>query len=185
MNDADLIARLRSDHPDYLTSAAADRITALVAEREAHHANPADFRYWEGRYRDEKARAEAAEAQVARLREALADTTKALGDFVDTSAELRKPYEHPLSAYDRAMIILADTTPQSSAVDDKIGADAVAKAARVLLGAWEAHETEVSERYEKHLENGGQRIPFWRPDFNLAWVKGLAKHAIGEASRDR
>jgi regulator of protease activity HflC (stomatin/prohibitin superfamily) len=28
-----------------------------------HHPNPADFRYWEGRYRDEKARAETARAE--------------------------------------------------------------------------------------------------------------------------
>jgi len=32
------------------------RVAELEVEREAHHANPADFRYWEGRYRDEKAR---------------------------------------------------------------------------------------------------------------------------------
>jgi len=31
------------------------------AAAQRHHPNPADFRYWEGRYRDEKARAEAAE----------------------------------------------------------------------------------------------------------------------------
>lgn len=35
------------------------------------HPNPADYRYWEGRYRDEAARAEAAEAQVASLKAAL------------------------------------------------------------------------------------------------------------------
>lgn len=52
----------------------ADALAALRAERdewkaaaEARHANPADFRYWEGRYRGEKARAEAAEARVAEL----------------------------------------------------------------------------------------------------------------------
>lgn len=45
--------------------AAADRIEALVKEREAHHPNPADFRYWEGRYRDEAARANTAEALIA------------------------------------------------------------------------------------------------------------------------
>lgn len=34
MTDAELIARLRGDHPDYLTTAAADRIEALIAERD-------------------------------------------------------------------------------------------------------------------------------------------------------
>ena len=29
-----------------------------------HHPNPADFRYWEGRYRDEKARADALDAKM-------------------------------------------------------------------------------------------------------------------------
>ena len=47
------------------------RIEELVKEREARHSNPADFRYWEGRYRDEKARAEAAEAKLATAVEAL------------------------------------------------------------------------------------------------------------------
>lgn len=45
MTDEELIARLRSDHPDHLTAAAADRIEALVeagrAYREAtHHLKP-------------------------------------------------------------------------------------------------------------------------------------------------
>lgn len=55
-------------------SAMIDDITDLLAERdewkaaaEARHANPADFRYWEGRYRDEKARALAAEAAALEL----------------------------------------------------------------------------------------------------------------------
>jgi hypothetical protein len=38
---------------------------------------------------------------------ALADALKALEKFVDTSAEQRKPYEHPLSAYDRGQDALA------------------------------------------------------------------------------
>lgn len=70
------------------------RIEALTAERAAeraradragaerdewkqastrHHPNPADHRYWEGRYRDEKARADAAETRVAVLEGALRD----------------------------------------------------------------------------------------------------------------
>jgi len=32
MTDEELIERLRGDHPDYLTAAAADRIEALVSE---------------------------------------------------------------------------------------------------------------------------------------------------------
>ena len=51
-------------------------ITALIAEvaewkaaATRHHPNPADFRYWEGRYRDEKARAEAAEAAARTARD--------------------------------------------------------------------------------------------------------------------
>jgi chromosome segregation ATPase len=36
----------------------------LEKEREARHANPADFRYWEGRYRDEKARVDELEAEL-------------------------------------------------------------------------------------------------------------------------
>jgi hypothetical protein len=53
---------------------AAARISALTAtvawlqaEREAHHANPADFRYWEGRYRDEAAEAATLRARLARM----------------------------------------------------------------------------------------------------------------------
>jgi len=42
MTDAELIARLRSDHPDHLTSAAADRIEALIAERDAAEAKMAN-----------------------------------------------------------------------------------------------------------------------------------------------
>lgn len=58
-------AKVTQDFRTTLEDEAADRIEALVKEREAHHANPADFRYWEGRYRDEAARAEAAEALIA------------------------------------------------------------------------------------------------------------------------
>jgi hypothetical protein len=83
----ELLKRLRD--PDEMTCAdgmeAADRIEALTEqleaaradakeaeayaeelekEREARHANPADFRYWEGRYRDEKARVDELEAEL-------------------------------------------------------------------------------------------------------------------------
>ncbi len=39
---------------------------------------------------------------IERLRVALLDVTNALEPFVETDAKTRKPYEHPLSAYDRA-----------------------------------------------------------------------------------
>jgi len=54
MTDEELCAALRVSQWD-VRQKAADRIEELVQERQAHHANPADFRYWEGRYRDEKA----------------------------------------------------------------------------------------------------------------------------------
>lgn len=51
MTDAELIARLRSDHPDHLTSAAADRIEALsisnatlIAERDKQAGYKEDYR---------------------------------------------------------------------------------------------------------------------------------------------
>lgn len=40
---------------------------AEIAER--RHPNPADYRYWEGRYRDEAERAEKAEAELSSVRE--------------------------------------------------------------------------------------------------------------------
>lgn len=50
----------------------------------------------------------AAEAKVEKLREALADLTAAFAKKVDVnSTRWRMPYEHPLSAYDRAMDLLA------------------------------------------------------------------------------
>lgn len=60
MTDEELIRRMRDACRGGETckcslNEAADRIEALLQERQAHHANPADFRYWEGRYRDEKA----------------------------------------------------------------------------------------------------------------------------------
>jgi hypothetical protein len=77
MSDNNLLRRLRNgairvgqdiDNTDI--EQAADRIEALTAERDewkeaatSRHPNPADHRYWEGRYPDEKARAEAAEAE--------------------------------------------------------------------------------------------------------------------------
>lgn len=45
--------------------------------------------------------------EVLTLVEALRDTTEALKQFVDTNAEFRKPYEHPLSAFDRGLAALA------------------------------------------------------------------------------
>ena len=63
------------DYVDY------DDYAALSAERDEwkaaaqhHHPNLTDFRCWEGRYRDEKARAEAAEAERNQWRKAYYDT---------------------------------------------------------------------------------------------------------------
>jgi hypothetical protein len=59
------------------------RVAELEAERAAHHANPADFRYWEGRYRDEQSRAEAAEAALATAR---ADALREAAEICDDLA---------------------------------------------------------------------------------------------------
>lgn len=56
-----------------------------------------------------RAEVAAKDAKIERLREVLKDVTDALEPFVDTDAELRKPYEHPLSAYDRARAALGDS----------------------------------------------------------------------------
>lgn len=59
---------------DLLTAAQAEiaRLTAELEDWKAaatrHHPNPADHRYWEGRYRDEKACADKAELDAARYR---------------------------------------------------------------------------------------------------------------------
>ncbi len=57
-------------------------VARVTAERDewqsastAHHPNPADHSYWEGRYRDEKARAEAAEHQLKTVLDREAATT--------------------------------------------------------------------------------------------------------------
>ena len=67
-------------------------LRALSAERDEwkaaaqrHHPNPTDFRYWEGRYRDEKARAESAEARERALLQSNDQERKALVE----SASLR------------------------------------------------------------------------------------------------
>src|SRR6186713_107165 len=56
------------------------------------------------------ARAEIAEAEIARLRMALTDTTGALAKFVNTKAKTREPYETALSAYDRGIAALKPDT---------------------------------------------------------------------------
>ena len=45
-------------------------------------------------------------ARVVELEVALKDAADALEKFVDTAAPFRPPYEHPLSAYDRARAAL-------------------------------------------------------------------------------
>lgn len=47
--------------------------------------------------------------RTAALRQALIDVTNALAGFVNLDAPYRLPYEHPLSAYDRAKRLLAET----------------------------------------------------------------------------
>lgn len=75
MTDAELIARLRDEHVAASRTEAADRIEALIAERDALQAWK---RYWSGEYdtvlagrADEYDRAEAAEAKLAKAVEAL------------------------------------------------------------------------------------------------------------------
>ena len=46
------------------------------------------------------------EAERDALKEALQDATNALGSLIDTSERFNRPYEHPLSAYDRAVLAL-------------------------------------------------------------------------------
>lgn len=45
------------------------------------------------------------------LRTLLLEVTNALGSYVDTSVKYKEPYDHPLSAYDRAMTYLKETRP--------------------------------------------------------------------------
>jgi len=47
-------------------------------------------------------------AALLKAEEALRDATNALEGFVDTGAKLGAPYEHPLSAYDRARATLTE-----------------------------------------------------------------------------
>jgi len=66
MTDEELCKRMRLLN-EVDAFAAADRIEELLRERQAHHANPADFRYWEGRYRDEKANLAKAAGALTRI----------------------------------------------------------------------------------------------------------------------
>ncbi|RGP37947.1 hypothetical protein [Pseudotabrizicola alkalilacus] len=67
------------------------RVTDLEAERAARHANPADFRYWEGRYRDEKARVVDLEAELGGLRDMIqsAEIMTATGEGLDPDETIR------------------------------------------------------------------------------------------------
>jgi hypothetical protein len=59
-----------------------------------------------------RSRAEAAEAKLAKAAEALRDLTKAFAEKVDVDQTLWKTrYEHPLSAYDRAVAFLKGDKP--------------------------------------------------------------------------
>jgi hypothetical protein len=59
-----------------------------------------------------RSRAEAAEAKLAKAAEALRDLTKAFAEKVDVDqTRWKTPYEHPLSAYDRAVAFLKGDKP--------------------------------------------------------------------------
>ena len=97
---SDLISRLqqRGNHGRYLSK------QNYVPSMQAAYAKEGDL------YHEAADRIEALEVQIAeadRLAVAHNDALIALEKFVDTSAEHHKPYEHPLSAYDRGQTALA------------------------------------------------------------------------------
>ena len=75
--DGEFIAHARTDIPDLLAALEASEADRVKAEQE----------------RDA-------------LKEALKDAAEALGSLIDTSERFNRPYEHPLSAYDRARRVL-------------------------------------------------------------------------------
>ena len=97
--------------------AAADLITALLAQNAALRAERDEHRRnWERAFNANTAleeRLAAAEAKVEKLRGALVDLTAAFAKKVDVNrTKWRMSYEHPLSAYDRAMDLLAALTTE-------------------------------------------------------------------------
>lgn len=95
---------------------------ALRAERDewkeaatGRHPNPADFRYWEGRYRDERVRAEAAEAKLARAITALEECR----DEIDQYVRNEYPLDHPVHQRYRARDFAAN--PARAALEDITG----------------------------------------------------------------
>jgi hypothetical protein len=92
-----------------LITALLARISALTAtvadlqtEREAHHANPADFRYWEGRYRDEAAENATLRDRLARMegagRDAAEDWEECLAHVLTILGEKPDWYDHEAQA---------------------------------------------------------------------------------------
>jgi len=96
MNDAELCKRLRGWGMK-TPSAGAARIEALTAENAAHKGNAdANYSKWVE-----------ADAKLAKAVEALRDLTNAFAKKVDVDqTRWKTPYEHPLSAYDRAVAFL-------------------------------------------------------------------------------
>lgn len=123
-DDLKLVERLRDPQFAYyrsninsLMQQSADAIERLVRERDAAKGTADDV------YRKLMPRAEAAEADrdrlaglVAEMREVMSDATEALAtklEAEDRATKLRPPYEHPLSALDRARALLQRTQEQS------------------------------------------------------------------------
>ncbi len=85
------------------------RIEALTAERDALKQIAADHVLQE---LEQAARADKAEAELAKAVEALRDLTNAFAKKVDVDqTRWKMPYEHPLSAYDRAVAFLKGDKP--------------------------------------------------------------------------
>ena len=121
MSDEELVKRLRSWAKDIQAGStaiyamdldlknAATSIEALTAERDALKQIAADHVLQE---LEQAARADKAEAKLAKSVEALRDLTNAFAKKVDVDqTRWKTPYEHPLSAYDRAVAFLKGENP--------------------------------------------------------------------------
>lgn len=72
------------------------RIEEIEAEIDRRTHMPGDYRYWEGRYRDEKAHAETLTRERDALREALQPFAQAADDAIDeTDQDEWEAWEHP------------------------------------------------------------------------------------------
>ena len=123
MNDQELIARLRSDHPDYLTSDAADRIEALGKEVARLKAG------WQ-------------DAASAAAYEAAAQTCDNVTNNNDFTRDIRRT-----SSY-CAERIRALATPDQTAAMDRVRAEAKAEGMREALSCVSVgYETWASKPY--------------------------------------